>query len=135
MDAELLGIWLDGLLVGGTGFGTFGTRNGTCSPGAWLAPEARGRGPVTGAARRMAEWAFHTRGMSRVEWSAATANVRSIAVAKRLGMRRKGVLRSALPLGGVRHDVEVWSRIADDGDGNVPDARIGLHQGHVGEPA
>jgi RimJ/RimL family protein N-acetyltransferase len=110
---RLYGIWLDGLLVGGAGFGSFDARGGVCSLGAWLAPEARGRGLVTGAARRMSEWAFHTRGMSRVEWSAATANSRSIAVAKRLGMEREGVLRSALTLGGVRHDIEVWSLVAD----------------------
>ncbi|MEH0577162.1 MULTISPECIES: GNAT family protein [Streptomyces] len=107
------GIWLHGLLVGGAGFATFDARNGTCSLGAWLAPEARGRGLVTGAARLMIEWALGTRGMSRVEWSAATGNIRSIAVAKRLGMEREGVLRSALALDGVRHDVEVWSLVAD----------------------
>jgi RimJ/RimL family protein N-acetyltransferase len=61
----------------------------------------------------MIEWALGTRGMSRVEWSAATGNIRSIAVAKRLGMEREGVLRSALALDGVRHDVEVWSLVAD----------------------
>jgi ribosomal-protein-serine acetyltransferase len=112
---RLYGIWLEGLLVGGAGFATFDARSGVCSLGAWLAPEARGRGLVTGAVGSMIEWAFGTRGMSRVEWSAATGNVRSIAVAKRLGMERDGVLRSALTLGGVRHDVEVWSLIADRG--------------------
>ncbi|MER6159651.1 GNAT family protein [Streptomyces sp. NPDC001868] len=110
---RLYGIWLDGLLVGGAGFATFDVRSGNCSLGAWLAPEARGRGLVTLAARHMTEWAFGTRGMARVEWAAATGNVRSLAVAKRLGMEREGVLRSALPFGGVRHDVEVWSLVAD----------------------
>lgn len=110
---RVYGIWLDGLLVGGAGFATFDARTGVCSLGAWLAPEARRRGLVTRAARHMTEWAFETRGMSRVEWAAATGNEPSIAVAKRLGMEREGVLRSALTLGGVRHDVEVWSLIAD----------------------
>jgi RimJ/RimL family protein N-acetyltransferase len=110
---RLYGIWLDGLLVGGAGFATFDARDGDCSLGAWLAPEARGRGLVTSAARGMTEWAIGTRGTSRVEWSAAGANVRSIAVAKRLGMEREGVLRSAVELGGVRHDVEVCSLVTD----------------------
>ncbi|EKX66229.1 N-acetyltransferase [Streptomyces ipomoeae] len=112
---RLYGIWLDGLLVGGAGFATFDARNGTCSLGAWLAPEARGRGLVTLAARHLIDWAVHTRGLSRVEWSAATANTSSLAVARRLGMRREGVLRSALDLDGVRHDVEVWSLVVERG--------------------
>ncbi|WP_461059139.1 GNAT family N-acetyltransferase [Streptomyces pseudoechinosporeus] len=70
---------------------------------------------MTRTARLMIDWAFGTRGMVRAEWSAATGNVRSIAVAKRLGMEREGVLRSALTLGGVRHDVEVWSLVSDRG--------------------
>lgn len=110
---RLYGIWLDGLLVGGVGFSAFDARTGVCELGAWLAPEAEGRGLVTRAAGLMTEWAMGTRGMSRVEWRAATGNVRSIAVAKRLGMEREGVLRAALALGGVRHDVEVWSIVAD----------------------
>ncbi|MER5220557.1 GNAT family N-acetyltransferase [Streptomyces flaveus] len=110
---RVYGIWLDGLLVGGAGFATFDARTGNCSLGAWLAPEARGRGLVTRTARLMIDWAFGTRGMVRAEWSAATGNVHSIAVAKRLGMEREGVLRSALALGGVRHDVEVWSLVSD----------------------
>ncbi|MFJ9895365.1 GNAT family N-acetyltransferase [Streptomyces sp. NPDC091280] len=114
---RLYGIWLDELLVGGAGFSVFDAQGGVCALGAWLAPEARGRGLVTGAARHMTDWAFRTRGMARVEWSAATANVRSIAVAKRLGMQREGVLRSAITLSGVRHDVEVWSLLAEEDDG------------------
>ncbi|MFF4260372.1 GNAT family N-acetyltransferase [Streptomyces sp. NPDC001663] len=110
---RVYGIWLDDLLVGGAGFATFDARTGNCSLGAWLAPEARGRGLVTRATRLMTEWALDARGMSRVEWSAATGNTPSLAVAKRLGMEREGVLRSALSLGGVRHDVEVWSLVAD----------------------
>jgi RimJ/RimL family protein N-acetyltransferase len=44
-----------------------------------------------------------------VEWHTVPDNARSIAAARRLGMTREGVLRSAYPLGGVRHDVEIWS--------------------------
>lgn len=85
-----------------------------CEIGVWLAPEAVGRGLVTGAVRHMIDWAVGVRGMARVEWLTATINDRSIAVAKRLGMTLDGVLRRAFPLNGVRHDFEVWSVLADE---------------------
>jgi ribosomal-protein-serine acetyltransferase len=112
---RLYGIWLDGQLVGGVGFSAFHPRVGVCELGAWLAPEAQGRGLVTLAAARLIDWAMRVRGLSRVEWRCATTNTRSVAVAKRLGMQREGLLRSALTLHGARHDVEVWSLIADAG--------------------
>ncbi|MGW4698076.1 GNAT family N-acetyltransferase [Kitasatospora cineracea] len=112
---RIYGIWLDGLLVGGVEFASFRARAGVCELGAWLAPEAEGRGLVTRAAGLMIDWAVRTRGMSRVEWRAATTNVRSLAVAERLGMEREGVLRSAFVVGGVRQDVEMWSLVPDRG--------------------
>ena len=82
--------------------------------GVWLAPEAVGRGLVTRAVRHMIDWAVGVRGMERVEWRTVPANERSVAVARRLGMTRDGVLRSAAPLGGTRHDLEVWALLASD---------------------
>jgi ribosomal-protein-serine acetyltransferase len=109
---RVYGIWLGGELAGGTLFRVFDTRFGVCEVGVWLAPQAEGRGLITRAARRMIEWAVRERGMARVEWRCVPTNERSIAVAKRLGMTRDGVLREAFPHQGVRHDVEVWSLLA-----------------------
>lgn len=110
---RIYGIWLDGVLTGGTLFRVFDAAAGTCEVGVWLAPHAEGRGLVTAAARHMIAWAF-TRGVVRVEWRCTTENTRSAAVAKRLGMVRDGVLRQAFQLHGVRHDVEVWSLLAPE---------------------
>jgi RimJ/RimL family protein N-acetyltransferase len=62
----------------------------------------------------MIDWAVAERGMTRVEWRTLPANERSIAVARRLGMQREGVLRKTFPLGGTVHDTEVWALLADD---------------------
>ncbi|TDD46361.1 N-acetyltransferase [Nonomuraea terrae] len=56
---------------------------------------------------------MRTRGIQRVEWQAVAGNVRSLNVARRLGMSREGVLRQVYPRGG-RVDVEVWSLLADE---------------------
>lgn len=62
----------------------------------------------------MIDWAFRVRGMSRVEWRSVESNDKSVAVAKRLGMTMEGVLRSASPMHGIRHDVQVWSILAQE---------------------
>jgi RimJ/RimL family protein N-acetyltransferase len=109
---RIYGIWLGTRLVGGALFRVFDAESGVCEVGVWLAPDVQGRGLVTRAAGRLIQWAFDVRGMTRVEWHCVPHNTRSIAAARRLGMSRDGVLRSAFAFNGERHDVEVWSLLA-----------------------
>jgi ribosomal-protein-serine acetyltransferase len=111
---RLLGIWLDGILVGGTMFVAFDTRTGNCEIGCWLEPAATGRGLITRAARVLVDWALNTRGMHRVEWHCRRDNTASSAVARRLGMRLEATLREAYPYRGVRYDNEIWALLASD---------------------
>ena len=111
---RIYGVWLDGRLAGGTLFRIFDTESGCCEVGVWLAAEAEGRGLVTRAVRGMIDWAVSERGMARIEWRTTPGNERSIAVARRLGMTRDGVLRQSFPLGGTRHDTEVWAVLAGE---------------------
>ena len=111
---RIYGIWLGARLVGGALFRVFDAESGVCEVGVWLAPDVQGRGLVTRAAGHLIQWAFEVRGMTRVEWHCVPHNTRSIAVARRLGMSRDGVLRSAFPFNGERYDVEVWSLLAGE---------------------
>ncbi|GAA2323448.1 GNAT family N-acetyltransferase [Streptomyces kunmingensis] len=113
-SGSLHGIWLDGELVGGVLFRTFDATAGTCEIGCWLEPAATGRGLITRAARVLVDWAIEERGIHRVEWMAAAGNTASLNVARRLGMRRDGVLRGAVHHDGVRHDEEIWSVLAPE---------------------
>ena len=113
-DGVLRAIRLDGELVGGTVFRVFDVGRRVCELGVFLAPTATGRGLVTRAARAMIDWAFTERGMMRVEWRTDPANAPSIAVARRLGMTREGLLRQASRLGERQFDVEVWSVLAQE---------------------
>ncbi|MER6141290.1 GNAT family protein [Streptomyces sparsogenes] len=106
------GIWADGTLVGGVLFRTMDIAQGTAEAGCWLEPAAVGRGLVTRAARVLIDWAVEERGIHRVEWLAAAENGASIAVARRLGMSRDGVLREYRLHRGKRLDIEVWSVLA-----------------------
>jgi ribosomal-protein-serine acetyltransferase len=109
---RIYGIWLGTRLVGGALFRVFDAESGVCEVGVWLAPDVQGRGLVTRAAGHLIQWAFDVRGVTRVEWHCVPQNTRSIAVARRLGMSRDGVLRSAFAFNGERHDLEVWSLLA-----------------------
>jgi len=108
------GIWSDDTLVGGVIFRTMDVGLGVAEAGCWLEPSASGRGLVTRACRVLIDWAVEERGIHRVEWHVAAGNAASIAVARRLGMTREGVLRESYPYRGERHDIEVWSVLAPD---------------------
>jgi ribosomal-protein-serine acetyltransferase len=108
------GIWTDGKLVGGVLFRTMDVKQGIAEAGCWLEPSAAGRGLVTRAARVIIDWAVEERGIHRVEWLVAVANQASIAVARRLGMTKDGVLRESYLYRGKRSDIEVWSVLAPE---------------------
>ncbi|MFB4297957.1 GNAT family N-acetyltransferase [Actinomadura sp. NTSP31] len=111
-EGRLYGIWVDGVLEGGTVFRTFDAAQGVCEAGVWLGTGVRGRGLVTTAVRHMIDWAFGVRGMARVEWYCDPRNTASAAVAKRLGMTCEGVHRDAFVLDGERSDEQVWAVLA-----------------------
>ncbi len=111
---RIYGTWVDGTLVGGVLFRTMDVEHGTAEAGCWLEPSAAGRGLATRAARVIIDWAVEQRGIHRVEWLVSAENAASVAVARRLGMTRDGVLREHYPRHGKRHDVEVWSVLAPD---------------------
>jgi ribosomal-protein-serine acetyltransferase len=112
--AFIYGIWLEGTLVGGVMFVSFDAASGIGEIGCWTEPAGAGQGLITLAARRLIAWGFEQRGLSRIEWRTITSNLRSSNVARRLGMKLDGVLRSAYLHNGVRHDKEVWSLLAED---------------------
>ena len=111
---RMYGIWLGGTLVGGVMFKTMNVTQRTAEAGCWLEPAGTGRGLVTRAIETIVDWAVGERGIHRIEWQVAAGNEPSIAVARRLGMTRDGVLREALLHHGERHDVEIWSVLAPE---------------------
>jgi ribosomal-protein-serine acetyltransferase len=111
---RIYGIWLDDKLVGGVLFRVMDVPQGRAEVGCWLEPSATGRGLVTRAAKVLIGWAIRERGVHRVEWLVSSQNAPSIAVARRLGMTRDGVLRSYHVHRGVRQDLEVWSVLAPE---------------------
>lgn len=111
---RLSGIRTDGKLVGAVLFRRFDVAQGVAEAGCWLEPSAVGKGLVTRAVRAIIDWAVEERGIHRVEWVVSVGNEPSIAVARRLGMTKDGVLRESYLYRGKRHDEEVWSVLAPE---------------------
>ncbi|MBX9422775.1 MULTISPECIES: GNAT family N-acetyltransferase [Streptomyces] len=111
---RIYGIWAGGTLVGGVLFRTMDVTHGTAEAGCWLEPSAAGKGLITRACRVIIDWAVEERGIHRVEWRASAKNGPSIAVARRLGMTREGVLRENYPHRGTRADTELWAVLATE---------------------
>jgi len=119
---RIYGIWLDGTLVGGTMFVGYDLASGTGELGCWLQPSAEGHGLIIQVIRMMIDWAFRERGLVRLEWHTLPDNARSIAVARRAGMRLDGTFRQAAITPTGRRDLQIWSLLADEWDGGDADA-------------
>ncbi|MFB4313479.1 GNAT family N-acetyltransferase [Actinomadura sp. 21ATH] len=111
---RIYGIWVDGVLTGGTVFRTFDPAMGNCEVGVWMGRSGRRRGLVSAAVRHMIEWAVGERGMARVEWHCDPENGPSVATAKRLGFTCEGTLREAFVMDGERRGVQIWSMLASE---------------------
>jgi RimJ/RimL family protein N-acetyltransferase len=64
--------------------------------GYWVAPEARGAGVATRGSRLLARFVFDHVGVGALRLQAAVTNAASNAVARAVGFRHVGVLRSAM---------------------------------------
>jgi ribosomal-protein-serine acetyltransferase len=89
---EGYGIFVDGVLAGGAGM-RIGPFNVACEIGYWIGSAFEGGGLVTRACRALIDHAFGEAGLHRVVILAGTENVRSRAVAERLGFTQEGVAR------------------------------------------
>jgi len=72
-------------ILGGAGFGSRGGPASVFEIGYWLRPDTTGRGVMTAVAGRLADLALEFDEVERVEIRCDEANIRSAAVARRLG--------------------------------------------------
>jgi ribosomal-protein-serine acetyltransferase len=83
--------------------------------GFWLDEAFVGRGLVTRAAQALMSRGYEGASLHRIQLRAGVENLRSRAVAKRLGMREEGVLRGAGKVGGGLYvDLVIYGQVVDD---------------------
>jgi RimJ/RimL family protein N-acetyltransferase len=83
-----------GALIGGVNFHHIDTGHHRAEVGFWLAPWARGRGIGTGAVKAGCKWAFEHWRLIRIEMTTLPDNDAALALARKLGFTREGLLRS-----------------------------------------
>lgn len=90
-----LGIHENGELVGIIGQHYLDSLNRRTEIGYWLDAARQGRGIVTSSTARLTDYAFREQDCNRVMLHCAVGNVKSRAVAERLGFSQEGILREA----------------------------------------
>ena len=80
--------------LGGVNFHRIDLVHKRAEVGFWLAPWARGRGIGSGAVFAACDWAFGHWDLKRIEMTTFPDNQASLALARKLGFTREGLLRS-----------------------------------------
>lgn len=94
-QAVQVGILSGGVLAGHCGTHAINWHQRRTGLGYWLGKDHQGQGLMTRAVRALATHAFTALGLHRLEIQAATDNVRSRAVAERVGFAYEGTARGA----------------------------------------
>ncbi len=108
------GIWTGSRLVGTIGVHRIDWLNRRVEIGYWLGHEFEGRGIMADACRAVLTHLFDELELHRVEIRCAAGNVRSAALAGRLGFTLDGTLREAHWVNGQFHDLLVFGMLRQD---------------------
>jgi ribosomal-protein-serine acetyltransferase len=112
----MLLLWDNDAVVGGTVLLQHDPRVGSVEVGCWIVTGYEGQGLVRRAVLATVAHARAALGSHRVVWTAAADNVRSRALAERLGFRHEGRLRAAGLHRGEHQDLDVLSLVGDEID-------------------
>ena len=108
------GIFYNDALVGMIGLHEINWSNRSTAIGYWLAEEAVGNGIMTKATRAVLTYVFEFLKLNRVDIRAASGNVRSQAIPKRLGFVHEGTLRQAEWLYDHFVDLELFTMLREE---------------------
>ena len=99
-------------LVGTVGFHTVSPENLSAEVAYDLAPSFRGKGIATYACNLLVAWAHEHVGLIRVQATVLESNARSMAVLRRSGFEREGLLRSYRMVRGRPENFYMYSHVA-----------------------
>ncbi|MET0552927.1 MAG: GNAT family N-acetyltransferase [Vicinamibacteria bacterium] len=100
-----------GRFLGGCAVNRIDRLNRLANVGYWVRTSATGQGVATEAVRQLADFAFRSTDLVRLEIVCAVGNERSQRVAARAGALREGLLRQRLVLSGASVDAVLYSLV------------------------
>ncbi len=98
-----------GRIAGGCGLNTIETAHRRANLGYWVRTSNTGQGIASCAVRLLANWAFETTDLIRLEIVVATENHASQRVAEKAGADREGLLADRLMLREKAHDAVMYA--------------------------
>jgi RimJ/RimL family protein N-acetyltransferase len=104
----------NGKALGRVGLNSFDERHKYYNLGYWIRVSQQNLGIASEATRLLAEEAFRSLEISRIEILAAVGNVPSQKAAEKAGATREGILRKRLAIGGEIHDAVIYSFVKED---------------------
>ena len=90
-----IGIWFEGNLAGAVRYHEIDWTTRSTELGYWLGAAFEGKGLVTTACKVLIERAFSELGLNRVVISCTPENLKSRAIAEKLGFTQEGILRQS----------------------------------------
>jgi len=102
------------ILVGRIGLHHMNVQNRNASIGYWLIKTAEGKGIVYKSCKALIRYGFRELGLHRIEIKAATENLRSQAIPKKLNFMKEGILRQAELVNNKFLDLVLYSLLSDD---------------------
>ena len=109
-----VGIWQDGVLAGGVLFFPLEANIQATEIGYWLGQRFTGRGLMSRAVTAMLSYCFDALKLNRVALGADVNNIRSRALAERLGFVYEGIRRNAWFLGNEWIDLAYYAMLKSD---------------------
>jgi ribosomal-protein-serine acetyltransferase len=117
-EAVHLGIFHQQCVIGSAGIHDRDMRVGSATIGYWIAKDFEGHGVMRRTLSRVIDFAFDTWALQRLELRCAASNVRSAALAQRLGFVQEGVLRRAHSREGGLEDLLVMGLLREEWNQN-----------------
>jgi ribosomal-protein-serine acetyltransferase len=101
-------------VIGRMGLYHIDKMNRIAAIGYWVSEETQGKGIITKACEAIIQYGFETLSLNRIEIKCGTGNSKSIAVPKRLGFQREGIIRQGELLNGRFIDLYLYSMLKDE---------------------
>jgi len=106
-EALALGIFYDGVIIGGIGMHDWHQSTKRAQAGYWISKEYERKGIVTKCMDCFISFLFEKIGLNKIELHFVPANKRSAKVAERLGFKIEGIIRQSVIHNGMPEDMIV----------------------------